>query len=145
MPQLTKGGKWVFGWVIVDEKSQIQIPPQAYEEYGFQAGETVLILRGSQRSGGFSIGRMERLFTSQVSLRSRSIGEAEIGAKRMLTLPAECGVLPGKHLLVARGSGMALGFLERGPIYEEALRHSEIQMYHTSNFLANSSGVAPRI
>ena len=42
MPQITKGGKWVFGWVVVGQNRQIVIPPEAYAEYGFQPGEAVI-------------------------------------------------------------------------------------------------------
>jgi hypothetical protein len=37
--------------------------------------------------------------------------------------------LAGDRLLVVRGSGLALGFLERGPIYEEARRHPDIETF----------------
>jgi hypothetical protein len=30
---------------------------------------------------------------------------------------------------VVRGSGLALGFVQRGPIYEEASRHPEIEVF----------------
>ena len=36
MPQLVKGGKWVFGWIVVGRLKKIRIPPEAYNEYGFQ-------------------------------------------------------------------------------------------------------------
>jgi hypothetical protein len=35
MPQLSKGGKWVFGWAIVGPDRNVLIPTQAYQEYGF--------------------------------------------------------------------------------------------------------------
>jgi hypothetical protein len=53
MPQLTKGGKWVFGWCVVGLDGEIQIPPEAYIEYGFQPDETVVITLGSRHSGGY--------------------------------------------------------------------------------------------
>ena len=59
MPQMNKGGKWVFGWCEVGSSGEIQIPPEAFAEYGFRAGEPILYLRGSRRSGGFSVGRQE--------------------------------------------------------------------------------------
>jgi hypothetical protein len=51
MPQLVKGGKWVFGWVIVGRQREMQIPPEANAEYGFQTGDQVFLLPGSRRSG----------------------------------------------------------------------------------------------
>jgi len=72
MPQLVKGGKWVFGWAVVGPGGGIRIPPQAYAEYGFQPGERVLFLHGSQRSGGFGIGRPETLAQAQIPLPRRA-------------------------------------------------------------------------
>ncbi len=58
MPQLVKGGKWVFGWVVVSPGNEIRIPPVAFAEYGFQAGETIFLTRGSDlRAGLASAGR----------------------------------------------------------------------------------------
>jgi len=129
MPQLAKGGKWVFGWCVVGPDRKIRIPPQAYTEYGFQAGETVIIIRGSQRSGGFGVGRQSRLAQAQISFRSRFIGQARVGEHGQLALPPHVSVQPGERLLAVRGSGLALGFLQRGPIYEEALKHPEMEIF----------------
>jgi len=127
MPQLAKGGKWVFGWVVVGSGNAIRIPPAAFSEYGFHAGETAFLTRGSRRSGGFGIGRQEKLANSP--LRPRFLGQVKIGAERRVLLPHEADVQSGEHLLVVRGSGLALGFIQRGPIYEEAQRHPEIETF----------------
>jgi hypothetical protein len=129
MPQLAKGGKWVFGWCVVGPAGEIHIPPHAFTEYGFQAGETVITVRGSQRSGGFGIGRSDVLARSQISLRSRFSRQARIGNGMRVVLPPEAGVQPGERLLAVRGSGLALGFLQRGLIYEEALKHPEVEIF----------------
>lgn len=134
MPQLVKGGKWVFGWVIVGRQREITIPPEAYAEYGFQAGEPVLFLRGSRRSGGFSIGRVERLEQSQIPIHQRAFARGEIQSKEKIELPLKTGVQLGDRLLAARGSGLALGFLTRGPIYEEAKKHPEIETFDRHPF-----------
>jgi hypothetical protein len=55
MPQLVKGGKWVFGWVIVGPRGELTIPPEAWDEYQFQVGDEVTFIPGSRRSGGFSL------------------------------------------------------------------------------------------
>jgi len=62
-------------------------------------------------------------------LQSRFIGLARIGADGRVALPLDTGVQPGKRLLAVRGSGLALGFLQRGPIYKKALKHSEIKTF----------------
>jgi len=127
MPQMTRGGKWVFGWCIVGKTGEIQIPPEAYAEYGFQPGESVIITRGSRRSGGVGIGRPEKLKNSP--LQSRFIGQATIGADGRVALLPAASVHPDERLLAVRGSGLALGFLQRGPIYEEALKNPDIETF----------------
>jgi len=127
MPQLVKGGKWVFGWVVVGPGGEILIPPAAFAEYGFQPGETVFLIRGSRRSGGFGLGRQARLADS--ILRPRFLGQARIESGRRVALPPEAGLQPGARLLAVRGSGLALGFLQRGPILEEALKHPGIETF----------------
>jgi hypothetical protein len=126
MPQLAKGGKWVFGWVIVGPQQEITIPSEAYREYGFQAGDRVIFLRGSRRSGGFGLGRLERV---PARLRARVLGHNLMGDKGQVVAPPEVEVQSGQRLLAARGSGLALGFLTRGPIYEEALKHPELEVF----------------
>jgi len=110
MPQLAKGGKWVFGWCLAGPTCDLQIPPEAYIEYGFQQGEAAIILRGSRRSEGIAIGRLAKLQGS--ILQSRFVGEITIGTNGRVTLPPEAGIQPGERLLVVRGSGLALGFFD---------------------------------
>jgi hypothetical protein len=125
MPQLAKGGKWVFGWVIVGPGNEEHIPQAAYHEYGFQAGELVVFTRGSRRSGGFGVGKHERLALSPIHSRILEEGSMREGMK--VCLPQSLQIQPGEKLLAVRGSGLALFFLQQGPIYAEALRHPEIE------------------
>jgi hypothetical protein len=129
MPQLAKGGKWVFGWVLVGPDRDIRIPPEAYAEYGFQAGEEVVFLAGSRASGGFGIGRPEKLKQSAIPLARRAIARGRIGEGGRVALPPETGAEPGQRLLAGRGSGLALGFLRQGRIVAEALRHPELEVF----------------
>jgi len=129
MPQLAKGGKWVFGWVVVGPRREIRIPPDAFAEYGFQAGEPVIFLSGSRTSRGFSIGRKARVSEAKIPLERKAIDRGTVGEGGRITLPPGTGVLPGERLLAARGSGLALGFIRQGPIFEEALKHSEIEIF----------------
>ncbi|MBN1886829.1 MAG: hypothetical protein JW850_02525 [Thermoflexales bacterium] len=126
MPQLVKGGKWVFGWVIVGPRGEIPIPPEAYREYGFKAGEPVVFLRGSRRSGGLGVGRLERV---PERLLGRALGHGQVGENGQVVAPPGVSVQPGSRLLVVRGSGLALGFIAQGPIYEEALKHPELELF----------------
>jgi hypothetical protein len=127
MPQITKGGKWVFNWVIVGPQREINIPPEAYAEYSFQPGEAVIFLRGSRRSGGFSVGRRAKLETSQTPLLQRAFGQGEIGEGGRIEAPLESCVQPGNRLLAVRGSGFVVLFISRGLIIQKALTHDEIE------------------
>jgi len=126
MPQLVKGGKWVFGWVIVGSGGEITIPPEAYREYGFRAGDEVVFLKGSRHSGGFGIGRADHI---PILLRKRTLGQGKVDGSGRVIAPPDVGVQPGDRLLAVRGSGYALGLLARGPIYEEAMQHPELETF----------------
>ncbi len=128
MPQLVKGGKWVFGWVSVGPQGALRIPPEAWAEYGFRAGEEAAFLPGSRTSGGFGLSTPRLLAQAAEPLQLRSLALGWIGENGRIVVPEAVGVQPGSHLLVVRGSGRALGFVARGPIYEEALRHPELEI-----------------
>jgi len=130
MPQLAKGGKWVFGWVVVGPQREIRIPPDAYTEYGFQAGEEVVFLAGSRTSRGFSIGRPVKLARAKIPLEGHAVGKGKIGPSGIIELPPELHITPGDRLPAGRGSGLALGFIRQGPIFAEALRHPELATFY---------------
>lgn len=64
MPQLVKGGKYVYGWSKVGDTGKIVIPPDAVEEYNLRDGEKVILMPGSSCLGGFGITTVERLQNS---------------------------------------------------------------------------------
>jgi hypothetical protein len=128
MPQLVKGGKWVFGWVIVGRQGEVAIPPAAWDEYGFQPGEKAVFLPGSRSSGGFGLSTPRLLAQMAGPLQPRILAQGHIGEHGQIVLPPAVGMQPGNRLLAVRGSGRALGFVARGPIYDEALRHPELEI-----------------
>jgi len=129
MPQLVKGGKWVYGWSIVGRENRVRIPPDAYREYRCQAGDRVVFLRGSRTSGGFGVARSEAVMVSPVPLVRRSLGTGIVQAGGRVALPRSLDIRPGERLLVVRGSGIALGFIRHGPILEEATAHADLVTY----------------
>ena len=48
--------------------------------------------------------------------------------------PPEVDVKPGERLLAVRGSRYGLGFVARGPIYEEALKRHELECFGQVTF-----------
>ncbi len=129
MPQLVKGGKWVFGWVIVESRGELRIPPAAWDEYGFQVGDEVTFIAGSRRSGGFGLSHPRLLAKMPTPLHLRVLARGQVSADGRVELPSAVGILPGDRLLVVRGSGRALGFIVRGPIYDKALAHPELEIF----------------
>lgn len=129
MPQLVKGAKWTWGWVIVGEDRRITIPCSAWDEYGFQPHGEAIFLRGSNRSGGFAISTpalLSRSTSGLAAVHSRVLARSCFLELRQIRLPEEVGGAPGDRLLTVRGSRYGLGFIARGPIYEEALRRPEL-------------------
>ena len=132
MPQLVRGGKWVFGWVTVGPVGELTIPPAAWDEYGFQVGDEVTFMPGSRRSGGFGLSHSRLLDGMPAPLRMRAQARGFINESGRVVAPVAVGVKPGDRLLAVRGSGRALGFVACGPIYEEALKHSELACFGES-------------
>jgi hypothetical protein len=129
MPQLVKGGKWVFGWVIVGPRGELPIPTAAWDEYRFQVGDEVTFVPGSRRSGGFGLSNARLLASMPPPLQTRALARGHVDAVGQVMAPGAVGVQPGDRLLAVRGSGRALGFVARGPIYEEALKHPELACF----------------
>jgi hypothetical protein len=131
MPRLAKGAKWTFGWVVVGPEREIAIPPEAWDEYGFQPGSEAIFTPGSRKSGGFGIGTSA--LVAEASERMGGAGLREVGRGRFgngrVIAPPEVGVKPDDRLLTVRGSCYGLGFIARGPIYEEALKHPELEVF----------------
>jgi hypothetical protein len=85
----------------------------------------VIFLQGSRRSGGFSIGIPTQMI---ISLGKRVLGQSRIGENGQVVVPTEADVRPGDRLVAVRGSRYALGFVARGPIYEVAVGHPELEV-----------------
>ncbi len=131
MPRLVKGAKWTYGWIIVSPDREIAIPPQAWCEFGFHAGDEALFLPGSRRSGGFTVSTPALMITMNERLGAgalRTLGRGRFGVERVI-IPPEVDVRPGDRLLTVRGSRTGLGFIAQGPIYEEALKHPELEAF----------------
>ncbi len=129
MPQLVKGGKWVFGWVLVGPQGAVTIPPEAWNEYAFQTEDEVIFVPGSRRSGGFGLSTPRLLEQMGRPLQARILARGRIAENRQVTVPTAIGVRPGDRLLAVRGSGKALGFVAEGPIYDEALKHPALEVF----------------
>ena len=131
MPQLVKGGKWVFGWVSVGQLGELMIPPEAWTEYGFQPGEEAVFLPGSRTSGGFGLSTPRLLGQMAGHMQMRILARSRIGERGQVVAPQAVKAQPGQRLLAVRGSGRALGFVARGPIYDEAKNHAQLRVFES--------------
>jgi hypothetical protein len=126
--RLVKGAKETFGWVTVEQNQIITIPLAAWKRYGFFVGEQALFLRGSRTSGGFGISSQRLLPCALFAgAEQRALGYTEFLSEREVVLPECLHADPGCRLLTVFGSGLVLGLISKGPIYEEALRHPELE------------------
>jgi hypothetical protein len=131
MPRLVKGGKWAYGWAVVGPGGEITIPPEAWREFGFQDGDEAIFTPGSRRSGGFGVSTPELMAEVREKMAGvglRELGQGQFENGRVMT-PPEVSVKPGDRLLAVRGSRYGLGFVAQGPIYEEALKHPELEEF----------------
>lgn len=154
MPQLVKGGKFIYGLSRIGPGGSIIIPPQAMSEYGFKADDNVILMSGSRRSGGFALTKRSIVEKSALSkiihdlpgLFNNLIPEKEIviyqrrafcrtviNSNGNIDLPGAAlsryDINTGDVLAAGRGSYLSIAFIARGPIFEECLRHPELQVF----------------
>ncbi|MBN2105514.1 hypothetical protein JW835_15860 [bacterium] len=154
MPQLVKGGKYVFGWSHVSDSGKIRIPEEARDEYNLLPFDKIIIMSGSRTSKGFSVTktdlikkcviyrklsaykdliRFQELPDGYIQEKDKVFTWSEIDRKGYFKISKDIlyryHVNPGEKVLVGRGSGYALAFIKTGSIVKEALKHPELTVY----------------
>lgn len=66
MPQMNKGGKFIFGKSLIYPDGAIQLPEQAVEEYRIAEEGKVYLFTGSKVTGGFCVTRKGLLHPSKL-------------------------------------------------------------------------------
>ena len=145
MPQMNKGGKFIFGKSLLRADGRLCIPPGAAREYEITADGTVVLFPGSRSTGGFCVTRPGLLGPSRLghildelpALAARALpagafvrykGRAycwlPVSAHGTLRLTADVqtflGLAPGQALLCIRSSDIAFTLGARGPLLERA-------------------------
>lgn len=157
MPQLVKGGKHVFGWSEVGTGGVTIIPFEAVEEYQITTGGSLLLIPGSDSSGGFGLtstkllsgtrlGMLLRGALSATAYDEKTSDHLEVSGNKWFfaefrddqcsirlspLVMEEYGIKPGEMLLVVKGSGSAIGFIQRGKIFEEARKHPKLKVFRS--------------
>lgn len=85
MPQITKGGKYLFGWSRIRKNGELIFPSMAIEEYKLKEENYIYIVSGSKQTGGFCVmtkpllshSKLKNILKDNPSLANRSLGEGE--------------------------------------------------------------------
>lgn len=145
MPQMNKGGKYIFGMSVIREDGSIQFPTQAVEEYRIADEGKVYLFTGSKSTGGFCVTRRGLLLPSTLGkileetpalrdytakqgefilYKGRSYCWTEITQSGQIILTAEMmnflEIQPGMPLLSIRSSDIAFTMGAKGPLLEKA-------------------------
>ena len=86
MPQMTKGGKYIFGWSRIRVNGELIFPRMAIDEYKLKEENYIYIVSGSKQTGGFSVmtepllshSKLKNILAENPSLAKRSLREGEL-------------------------------------------------------------------
>ena len=145
MPQMNKGGKYIFGMSLIREDGSVQFPTQAVTEYRIAEEGKVYLFTGSKSTGGFCVTRRGLLLPSKlgkileetpalrdytakqgnfIPYKGRSYCWTEITQSGQITLTermmAFLNITPGMKLLSIRSSDIAFTMGAKGPLLEKA-------------------------
>lgn len=155
MPQLNKGGKFIFGKSLIRDDLTIRLPAQAVEEYEITSEGRVYLFTGSKSTGGFCVTRKGLLQPSQLGhilaenpkLSDYLVAEGEFVPYKgrsycwvsisedgiiQLTPDALCflNLQEGVELLAIRSSNIAFTMGAKGPLLARAEAYpGEIAMF----------------
>ena len=77
MPQIRKGGKYVFGWSIIKNDFSIQFPIEAINEYNICSEGKIFLITGSKTTGGFAVSKkafMENSIYNNIFIEYNDLG-----------------------------------------------------------------------
>ena len=155
MPQMNKGGKFIFGKSLIRDDLTIHLPTQALTEYNAAAEGKVYLFTGSKVTGGYCVTRkgllepskLGHILTDNPVLQNYQITEGEFikykGRSYCWVNISENGVIPlsrqildflnleiGMELLSIRSSDIAFTMGATGPLLERADNYEgEIPLY----------------
>lgn len=155
MPQMNKGGKFIFGKSLIREDLTIHLPPQTLTEYNATAEGKVYLFTGSKITGGFCVTRKSLLEPSKLghilsanpALLNYQTSEGEFikykGRSYCWVSISRTGIIQlnqniidflnleiGMELLSIRSSDIAFTMGAKGPLLEKAENYDgEIKIY----------------
>lgn len=155
MPQMNKGGKFIFGKSLIREDLTIHLPTQALTEYNATSEGKVYLFTGSKVTGGFCVTRkgllepskLGHILTDNPALQNYQTSEGEFikykGRSYCWVNISDNGVIQlnqqvldflnlkiGIQLLSIRSSDIAFTMGAIGPLLERANNYEgEIPLY----------------
>lgn len=155
MPQMNKGGKFIFGKSLIREDLTAHLPPQALSEYNATMEGKVYLFTGSKITGGFCVTRrgllkpskLGHILTDNQALQNYQTAEGEFikykGRSYCWVSITGTGVIQlnrelvnflnleiGMELLSIRSSDLAFTMGAKGPLLEKAENYDgEITIY----------------
>lgn len=154
MPQMTKGGKYIFGWSKIGENGEIVFPTMAVKEYKLKEETYIYIVSGSKQTGGFCVmtesllsnSKLKNILEENPSLAKRSLREGALisykGRKYGWLILKDCSIQlsdslmkdfeikAGDRLLSIRSSDIAFTMGVRGSLIDKANSYiGEIETY----------------
>ncbi len=155
MPQMNKGGKFIFGKSLIRDDLTIHLPTQALTEYNATAEGKVYLFTGSKITGGFCVTRkglfkpskLGHILTDNPALQNYRTAEGEFikykGRSYCWVNISKNGVIQlnqqildflnlkvGMELLSIRSSDIAFTMGAKGPLLEKAENYEgKIKLY----------------
>ena len=150
MPQMNKGGKFIFGKSLIREDLTIALPPQALEEYNAASERKLYLFTGSKVTGGFCVtrkGLLEQsklchILTDNPELQNYKTAEGDFikykGRSYCWIKVSDDGVIQlsddimkfldlqvGMELLSIRSSDIACTMGAKGPLLDKAKNYDD--------------------
>ena len=149
MPQLNKGGKYVFGWSVIGADGTIHFPTMALSEYNLTSEPEIIIFTGSKITGGFCVTNQRMLLSSKlkhilndlpglvgehsssagqfIPYKGRSYAWLPISKGGTVQLPIQTlkflNLKAGDRLMSIRSSDIAFTMGAKGPLIEKGLNY----------------------
>ncbi|PID55870.1 hypothetical protein CSB45_13695 [candidate division KSB3 bacterium] len=154
MPQLSKGGKYIFAWSIIQDNGSLTFPPKVVHEYKLKEDNFIYIFSGSKQTGGFCVttnrllsdSKLQNILTDNPELKDRTLKEGELipykGKKYAWiqlkdhsvylseTLMTDLKIGTGDKLLSIRSSNIAFTMGLKGVLIDKAISYrGKIETY----------------
>ena len=114
MPQLNKGGKYVFGLSAISNRREILFPAETLEQYPVQKEGRIIIFTGSKITGGFCV-TSKQLGRGYTWLHISQNGVVRLPENTMRYLNLSCGDI----LMSIKSSDIAFTMGARGPLMDK--------------------------